>query len=107
MRTIGALAAGVLVVAILAAVLWPAPRNKVERDLAPFAAAVREYLAAKSFGMEPVRVQELSVDEDGRTAAAVYKLKDAAGTYNLAVTWTFTFERDEAGGWTVTGHETR
>ena len=107
MRTIGALVAGVLAVAILAAVFWPAPSNKVEQDLAPFEAAVREYLAAKSFGMRPVRVQELSVDEDGRTATAVYKLKDAAGTYNLAVTWTFTFERSEGGEWTVTGHETR
>ena len=107
MRTIGALVAGVLLVAILAAILWPDPPNKVERDLAPFEAAVREYLAAKSFGMKPVRAQELSVDKDGRTAAAVYKLKDAAGTYDLAVTWTFIFERDEAGGWTVTGHETR
>jgi hypothetical protein len=79
--------------------------SPVQKDLEPFQAAVETYLRAKSFGMKPVQLLELNVQ--GQTATVSFKLKDAEGTYQVAVIWTFTCQRNEQGGWTVTSHETQ
>jgi hypothetical protein len=101
-------AAVVLAVAlamILAAALLNSRReapSRVSQDLAPFEKAVVAYLNAKSFGMKPVQLEELLVQD--QTATVRYRLQDAEGMYKVAVLWTFTCKRDGQAGWVVTGH---
>ena len=98
---------GVIIIGLLGVILLRggSQETKVTQDLAPFDQAVVKFLADRSFGMKPVKLLELSVQD--KSATAVYKLKDAEGAYNLAVTWEFKFKQNPDNTWTAMGYEKR
>ena len=98
--------AGALAAVLILVVFRPGHHRAspvIAQDVAPFEQAVVAYLKAKSFGMKPVRLEDLQVQD--QAAVATYRLQDAEGTYNVAVAWTFTFKRDGLTGWVVTEHK--
>ena len=72
-------------------------------DEAPFREAVGEYLRVNDMAMAIKTIKEGPTTE-GETAQMVASMthKELGGP---SVTWTFYFERNPSGGWTVARHE--
>ncbi len=79
--------------------------RQVAADPAPFQAAIEQYLTEKGMGMEVDEFRELTVAGD--TAHAVCRMSEASDLHRVGVTWSFTFEKQQNGEWTVTERRTR
>ena len=67
-------------------------------ETAPFAAAIEQYLAAKSMGMKVDTFKSLDVTGDNATAEVYVADKDVG--YGIRPLWKFTFQRLN-GAWKV------
>ena len=72
-------------------------------DTAPFLQAIDDYLDSSNMGMEIKLIKEGPVlDGDTAQLTASLSRKDLGGP---AVTWTFHFNRQQDGKWSVVKHE--
>ena len=73
-------------------------------EVAPFQAAIVEYLAAKS--MDMAAKEFVSLEVKGDAATAVCKMAVAGELYGgVRVQWRFTFARGADGAWHVTDRQ--
>jgi hypothetical protein len=97
----------ILVLVVLALITCAAGCGKKApsaADAAPFGAAITDYLAGKSMGMEAQEFESLELS--GNSAEAVCKMAVADDLYGgVTVRWRFTFTRADGGAWKVTRHE--
>jgi hypothetical protein len=101
-RTLGHFAAAIFT-AMTTVALSGCGDQSSQVDTAPFLQAIDEYLDSNNMGMAIKEIKEGPVlDGDAARLTASLSRKDVGGP---AVTWTFHFNRQPDGKWSVVKHE--